>query len=390
MNRLLAAYRRLDPLKVDAVLAAAFAVGATAENINSSSLHPLGASIPTSLAACAALAWRRRAPVVTLAVVVASLLVSTAFGVSPNSTVMLVVVLCAMYSLAAYAPPRNALVGAVLGVVLTWVSFLIHGTDTPVADLFWMAVLLGIPWAAGKLVRERSQRALLAEDRADIAEREREERAKLAVADERARIARELHDVVAHNVSVMVVQAGAGRRMLDQDPARSRAAFEAIEDTGRQALAEMRRLLGVLRKNDEQLALAPQPSLEHIGTLLEQVREAGLPVTLQIEGEPRPLPVGVDLSAYRIVQEALTNALKHAGPASGQVLLRYGEGDLEIEISDDGRGAPSKQPALVSGGNGLVGMRERVALYGGDLRSGALSSGGYSLKARLPLDQSRE
>jgi signal transduction histidine kinase len=259
-----------------------------------------------------------------------------------------------------------------------------------VDDLFWIAALLGVPWAAGKLVRERQQRALLAEDRAELAEREREERAKLAVADERARIARELHDVVAHNVSVMVVQAGAGRRMLELDPERSRTAFQSIEDTGRQALVEMRRLLGVLRKDDEQLALAPQPSLEHVAALLEQVREAGMPVTLRIEGEPRALPPGVDLSAYRIVQEALTNALKHAGPASGQVVLRYGDEDLEIEISDDGRGKNGSQPALVSGGNGLVGMRERVSLYGGDLRAGALSSGGYSLKARLPLDQSRE
>jgi signal transduction histidine kinase len=389
MTRLAAAYRRLDPFKVDIALATVLAAAATVENVSSSSLHPLGASIPTGLAACAALAWRRLVPVVTLAVVLASFVTSTALGVSPNSTALLVVLLCAVYSLAAYAAPRTALLGGVVGVVVAWAGILIHGTDTPVDDLFWMIALLGVPWAAGKLVRERSQRALLAEDRAEIAEREREERAKLAVADERARIARELHDVVAHNVSVMVVQAGAGRRMLDLDPGRSRAAFESIEETGRQALVEMRRLLGVLRKDDEQLALAPQPSLEHVDTLLEQVRTAGMPVTLRIEGEPRPLPPGIDLSAYRIVQEALTNALKHAGPASGQVVLRYGEVDLEIEIADDGRGTNGDEPALVSGGNGLVGMRERVALYGGDLRAGTLTGGGYSLKARLPLDHSR-
>jgi signal transduction histidine kinase len=318
-----------------------------------------------------------------------SLVISTALGVPIDSTVMLVVFLCTMYALAAYSEPRIALIGGLLGWALVWASVLIDGTDTPVEDLFWTAALLGVPWAAGKLVRERQQRAVMAEDRAVIAEREREERAKLAVADERARIARELHDVVAHNVSVMVVQAGAGRRMLDLDPARSRDAFESIEDTGRQALVEMRRLLGVLRKDDEQLALAPQPSLEHVGSLLEQVRDAGMPVTLRIEGDPRPLPQGVDLSAYRIIQEALTNALKHAGPASGEVVLRYGDGDLEIEISDDGRGGAASQPALVGGGNGLVGMRERVALHGGDLHAGARSSGGYSLSARLPLDQLR-
>jgi signal transduction histidine kinase len=389
MTRLVSAYRRVDPFRADVTLALLLAVAATVENIGTSSLRPLAASIPTALAACGALAWRRRNPLVTAAVVFTSLVVSTALGVPIDSTVMLVVFLCTMYALAAYSEPRIALIGGLLGWLLVWAGVLIDGTDTPVQDLFWTAALLAVPWAAGQLVRQRQQRAVLAEGRADVAEREREERAKLAVADERARIARELHDVVAHNVSVMVVQAGAGRRMLDHDPARSRDAFESIEDTGRQALVEMRRLLGVLRKDDEQLALAPLPSLEHVNSLLEQVRDAGMPVTLRVEGAPRPLPQGVDLSAYRIIQEALTNALKHAGPASGEVVLRYGDDDLEIEISDDGRGAGSSQPALVGGGNGLVGMRERVALHGGDLHAGARSSGGYSLSARLPFDQLR-
>src|SRR5207249_2705156 len=181
--------------------------------------------------------------------------------------------------------------------------------------------------------------------------------------EERAGIARELHDIVAHSVSVMVVQAGAERRVLDQRQASTREVLLSIEQTGRQALAEMRRLLGMLRKDDEELALAPQPSMAHMELLVEQIRDAGMPVELRVEGEPVPLPPGVDLSAYRIVQEALTNALKHAGPARATVTVRYEEHELKLEIADSGRGHADGS----GGGHGLIGMRERVALYGGEM-----------------------
>jgi signal transduction histidine kinase len=173
--------------------------------------------------------------------------------------------------------------------------------------------------------------------------------------------------------------------VLESDPADAREAFDTIERTGQQALDEMRRLLGMLRKSDDELALAPQPSLKELGKLVEWVQAAGLPVEVAVEGEPRELPPGVDLSAYRIVQEALTNALRHAGPARARVLLRYGADDLELEIADDGVGTADDSGP----GFGLIGMRERVAVYGGELDAGARPGGGYALRVRLPLGTAR-
>ena len=213
----------------------------------------------------------------------------------------------------------------------------------------------------------------------------RQGRAAAAIVEERARIARELHDVVAHSISVMVLQARGGRRVLESDPADAHDAFAVIESTGQQALDEMRRLVGMLRSGDESLPLAPQPSLKELDTLVEQVRAAGLPVDLAVEGEPRDLPPGVDLSAFRIVQEALTNALRHAGPARARVVLRYGADELELEISDDGPGTGDESGS----GYGLVGMRERVSVYGGELQAGRQPEGGYALRVRLPLRSAR-
>jgi signal transduction histidine kinase len=189
-----------------------------------------------------------------------------------------------------------------------------------------------------------------------------------------------LHDVVAHSVSVMVIQAQAGPRLL-ADPDRVREAFTSIEASGKQALVELRRLLGILR-TDEQADRGPQPGLGSLQTLVEQVRRAGLPVEVSVEGEPRELPAGVDLSAYRIIQEALTNALKHAGRAEAEVRLRYGATALELEIVDNGSASPVQAPGL---GHGLIGMRERVALYGGVLQTGARNGHGYAVRASLPL-----
>ena len=193
-------------------------------------------------------------------------------------------------------------------------------------------------WVGGRLVRANKQTADAMADRAELAEREREERARAAVAEERARIARELHDVVAHSISVMVVQAGAERRALGDERAETREVLRRSRRPAARTLAEMRRLLGMLRRSDDELELAPQPSMEHVDALIAQVREAGLPVTLSVEGDAAPLPAGVDLSAYRIVQEALTNALKHAGPRQARVTVRYGRDELELEIVDDGAG----------------------------------------------------
>jgi signal transduction histidine kinase len=219
------------------------------------------------------------------------------------------------------------------------------------------------------------------ERRARLAERERDLAAREAVVEERARIARELHDAIAHNVSMMVVQAGAERRVLDDDHQPTREVLATIEQIGRGALTEMRRLVGMLRSEADP-PLAPQPGIDDLATLVAQVREAGLPVDLRVEGERRDLPVGVELSAYRIVQEALTNALKHAGDAHATVRIVYGPDSLELEIVDDGAGGTSP---VSGGGHGLVGMRERVALYGGRFDAGRRPSGGFAIRVLLPI-----
>jgi signal transduction histidine kinase len=215
-------------------------------------------------------------------------------------------------------------------------------------------------------------------------ERERGATARLAVIDERVRIARELHDVVAHHVSLIGIQAGAARLVLDRRPEKAGETLAAIEASSREAVREMQRLLGFLRQDRDDDPLAPQPGMGQIETLVAQMRTAGLGVTLEIGGTVRPLPPSVDLSAYRIVQEALTNALKHAGPTAATVGIRYGDRALELEIADDGGAAPPA--AAVDGGNGLIGMRERVGLLGGELHVGQRPQGGFAVRARLPLD----
>ena len=244
------------------------------------------------------------------------------------------------------------------------------------------SIIFTIVWTIAFGVGRKSVEADEAKERAARAEREREERARSAVSEERARIARELHDVVGHSVSVMTVQASAVRRLLRPEQQREREALLIVERTGREALAEMRRMVGVLRRPEEGPALAPQPTLEHLDKLVEHAREAGLPVELRVEGEPLPLPAGLDLTAYRLVQEGLTNALKHARAHRAQVLVRYSDGDIEVTVSDDGQGAGSDGGG---GGHGLVGMRERVAVYGGELEAGPRPEGGYRLRARLPV-----
>jgi signal transduction histidine kinase len=242
-------------------------------------------------------------------------------------------------------------------------------------------IVFSLIWTVAFAMGRKFEEADEAKRRAAQAEREREERARTAVTEERARIARELHDVVGHSVSVMTVQASAVRRLLRPEQKREREALLIVERTGREALAEMRRMVGVLRRPEEGPALAPQPSLEHVERLVEQAREAGLSVELRVEGDPQPLPAGVDLTAYRLVQEGLTNALKHARAERAQVVVCYGDGDLEVTVSDDGRGAGSGD----GGGHGLVGMRERVAVFGGELEAGPRAEGGYRLRAKLPV-----
>jgi signal transduction histidine kinase len=242
-------------------------------------------------------------------------------------------------------------------------------------------LLFTVVWVVGFTLGRKFAAADEAMERAARAEREREARARAAVAEERARIARELHDVVGHSVSVMTVQASGVRRLLRPEQEREREALLIVERTGREALAEMRRMVGVLRRPEEGPALAPQPSLEHVDRLVEQAREAGLPVDLRVEGEAMELPAGVDLTAYRLVQEGLTNALKHARATRAEVVVNYGDRQIEVMVLDDGTGVGNGD----GGGHGLVGIRERVSVYGGELDAGPRPGGGYRLRAKLPL-----
>jgi signal transduction histidine kinase len=333
------------------------------------------------------LAWRRRAPLAVLVAMIAwfavAVLLTTSHPGAPLSAVIALGV--AFYTLGAHTSGRRCVAGAVGGLAAVIVI------DVGSSGVFQAVggarpgvwVLFTVAWQAGReLQRRRIEMATLRERAVEL-ERDREEKLRVAASEERARIARELHDVVAHSVSVMVVQAQAVQRVLDGDQPAARELLDSIETTGRQALTELRRLLGLLREFDGQPTLAPQPSLKYLDELLAQVREAGLPVELAVEGSPATLPQGIDLSAYRIVQEGLTNALKHAGPAHARVLVRYTPGELELEVSDDGRG-PSNGGSNGSG-QGLVGMRERVSLYGGELHTSRGDDGGYVVQARLPL-----
>jgi signal transduction histidine kinase len=248
-------------------------------------------------------------------------------------------------------------------------------------ELLFTPILFAILWLAGYALRERAEQAEAAETRATRAEQERETATRLAVAEERTRIARELHDIVAHAVSVMVLQVGAVRHNLPDTLDDDRDALKDVEKIGRTALAEMRRLLDAMRREEDDIELEPQPGLHRLDSLLEEVRHAGLPVELHVEGEPVELPGAIDLSAYRIVQEGLTNALKHARASRVDLALRYSPEELQIEVADDGPGGGSSD-AL---GHGLVGIRERVTLYGGEMTAGASNGGGFVLRTRLPL-----
>ena len=330
------------------------------------------------------LAVRRRTPAATLltaagALVVGAFLVSHSNGVPVG---VFLAMLLAFYSVGAHCDDRRSpLVGAVAVAAIAAADLARPGTFSAsgTRPSAWLA--FAIAWLVGRDLRRRRQRVADLEDRAVRLEREREEQAQLAVAEERGRIARELHDVIAHGVSVIVVQAQAGPHLVG-DQQRVVGVFRAIESSGRDALVELRRLLGILRSEDEQLAIGPQPGLGSLQSLVEQMRASGLPVQLRIDGEPVHLPAGIDLSAYRIVQEALTNVVKHAGDASAEVVIRYGARALELDVVDDGRG---RTPSRNGSGHGLIGMRERVALYDGTLETGTRDGGGYAVRARLPF-----
>jgi signal transduction histidine kinase len=364
---------RLDPVTVDRAVAVLLTVLAQGEVWLGSGDHRLVAAF-VAFVSTASIAFRRRSPTLVGIVVPLLYAIELGFWGDPQIIAASIGFFCALYALAVWTPPRRFALGLsflALGFVITTFGPKGGFDNTALFAVVAFAVILLVRRVLG----DRERRARLAERERDLAARE-------AVVEERARIARELHDAIAHNVSMMVVQAGAERRVLEGADGTTHEVLETIERIGRGALTEMRRLVGMLR-SDAGDPLAPQPGLDDLPTLVRQVGEAGLPVELHVDGERRELPVGIELSAYRIVQEALTNALKHAGQAHASVRVSYGLDSLELEIVDDGAG--DRQVPIASGGHGLVGMRERVALYGGRLDAGRHPSGGFAVRVLLPI-----
>ena len=382
------AWLRRHPTLVDGVLAAALLLG----GVGPAFAKGMFIGIPLAFGLAVPVMFRRRYPVAAYATAVVAGGIQVALGIRPAATDVAILVL--LYTLAAYTPRRTSVWGLAVCLagsavaILRWISLTGHGVLGWLiagATLFAGPALLA--WVLGDSMRYRRAYYASLEDRAARLEAERDAQAQIAAVAERARIARELHDVIAHNVSVMVVQADGASYALDADPGRAREALAAISATGRQALAEMRRLLGVLRREEEGGAFerAPQPGIGELGELLDQARGAGLPVSFTVEGEPHPLPGGIALTAYRIVQESLTNTRKHAGPmASASVTLRYADTALVLAISDDGRGdLGGAMPGAT--GHGLTGMRERVAACGGSVAAGPRPGGGFEVVATLPV-----
>ncbi|MEU2588609.1 sensor histidine kinase [Streptomyces avermitilis] len=354
----------------------------------------LAEAVPISFVLSLVVALRRRMPekMLVLAAAMGLLQLILDVQVLAANFAMLVIIYTVAADGARWAS-RFALVGGLFAAPasqLRWPQ-LHSSTAGNVLIAIFQTVPFVLAWVLGDSIRTRRAYLAQLEERAARLEREREAQSKVAVAAERARIARELHDVVAHNVSVMVVQADGAAYVLDTAPDQAKKALETISSTGRQALAEMRRLLGVLRtgEHEEGGEYVPQPDVEQLDDLVEQCRTSGLPVDFKVEGTPRPLPSGVELTAYRIVQEALTNTRKHGGPNAGaSVRLVYFDDGLGLLVEDDGKGAPHElyeEGGADGRGHGLIGMRERVGMVGGTLDAGPRPGGGFRISALLPL-----
>src|SRR3954453_8372617 len=385
---------RISARQTDALLAAGLTVVLLLElSLGSNITGPFWANYVLGVVVTVAVAWRRPWPVWALAVQLIAALVSTAAGgdLTENPFAPFLAVIVVMYGVGSYAPVGWSRFGLAIGVIGMFLINLVGDTNNDDVGAYVGTLLLAIvlPWAAGRAAKEWAQRALELERVNAALKAEQEQRSLLAVADERSRIARELHDVVAHSISVMVVQAEGAKRMMDHDPRRAKSALEQIEGTGRAALVEMRRLLGVLRKDGERPVRTPQPGTQTLDVLVNRAQEAGLDVRVAIEGARKTLPAGVDVSVFRIIQEALTNSLKHAGPTRADVLLNYAEDAVEVEIVDRGL-ANGHMPPVAEPDNpqhGLLGMKERVSLYGGEIVTGPCEDGrdGYRVWARIPL-----
>ncbi len=380
--------RDLDPRIMDPAIAVVLLAiglltmaGSTVDENHPTSLNLLAYVL--AVVGFGALALRTRAPVATMAATLIATASYSALEYPENG--LPIAGMIALYTVASRTPRKQSLIA--LGAVATAIVWLTsrgsQGLDA--AGAVSNLAVFGIAYASGRYVQVRRAYTEQLELRAAEADRQRRRDAEQAVAEERLRIARELHDVVAHAMSVVAVQSGIAAHVIEQRPDEARSMLETINATSREALDEMRRLLGVLRADGDAPAadLAPAPSLDDLGALVASIESTGVTVRVAVEGQPVALPSGLDLAAFRIAQEALTNVVKHAGPAHVDMLIRYGADSLELEVTDDGRGAASGLEEI-GGGHGLVGMRERVELYGGSLSTGPRAGGGYRVMARLP------
>lgn len=367
------------PGPIGAVLAVAVAVLGVVEQFLGTDLERPLVTSAVMVVVGIALFLRRLQPMATLAVAMGGLVIADVNSAYGTATSVFAVVVAATNVGLETKMPNLALGPAMVAV---FVLLAVFGSEPfePI-DAIAMSLIYGGAIAVGVMFRRHTDRVAELAAKAALLEREREVGASQAVDAERARIARELHDIVSHSISVIAIQTQAVRRRLGDDHRAEADDLRAVETVARQAMAEMRRMLGILRSQGNALELEPQPGLGQLAKLLEQTRSAGLPVELRVEGKEAPLPPGIDLAAYRIIQEALTNIRKHAGPAQAIVTLRYGDHMVEIEVVDDGRG-PS---GTAVGGHGLLGMRERISVYGGTLEYGAVNGRGFRVGALLPV-----
>jgi signal transduction histidine kinase len=378
-----ASRRALAPERVLAALAILFALAQVVEAALVDDAGVQGVTIVFALLTPAPLVFAWRAPLASLLAVDSLFLLEALLGgrLLDGSNAAVFLAVTGVFLVGLRAPTPHLVIGVGAAATLLSATAIIEGAPADASGVAWVLIIpIGIPALAGHVLRSRNALNRQLDEQAREIERNRAAREQAAVLGERTRIARELHDVVAHDVSVMLVQAAAAKRTVPADPERARAAIAAVEDTGREALGELRRLLGVLRRGDEELALAPQPSLERIGALAERMSATGLPVELEVAGDPFHLPPGVDAAAFRIVQEALVNVMRHAAATRAVVRIGYEPAAVELVVSDDGAGV-----GPIQDGRGLIGLRERVALYGGELRAGRRRPRGFELRARLPL-----
>jgi signal transduction histidine kinase len=376
VTRALPSPRALDLALTAAVLAVALAEVLTASGVTG----PRWAAALVVTAMSLLLLLRRRHPLATAVALVAIAVPTSAALVDPSELISTFFPLLALaYGAGAYADERTGRIA--IAVLLAGVVAVALPDETKDAgNVYFPALIALLCWLAGRTVRTRAHHAAELHEAAAVAAERREREAAEAVAGERRRIAREMHDVVAHSISLMVVQAGGARRILASDPARAEEAAARIRGAGTDALAEMDILLGVLESAPDG---APAPTLDRLGELVERARAAGLPVTLEVSGPRRALSAGAELAVYRVVQEALTNAIKHAGGATTTVALAWSEDALDVSVADDGDGGAS--PQLAGAGHGLVGMRERLRVFGGEVEAGPRPGGGFAVSAHLPL-----